>query len=265
MAAQNLHSLNLDVSPLKELDTFALLACQRYNHGNATDWFGSFRGGLHGFYARVYGVRTHDELLHTWLPRLRLPVDTEYHVTSLLFNMDSAIECFTFMLNALGNAVSPTAFRDVTAAKDLRNVAPKDIVENLVKGYASVFPHLQAHWEASRDLIVSIMENHDVSKHRQSIYSGGMLRQDPPKGFYERLKMGEDSLQKTLLSPHEETLLRANPKAPLVGRKPTSSKDRVILESIVKRFCDFINQSCVLARDDAGNGIKLLCDHFQET
>ncbi len=37
--------LDFDLHAFDELDQFALLACQRYNLGNDTDWFGTFRGG----------------------------------------------------------------------------------------------------------------------------------------------------------------------------------------------------------------------------
>ena len=37
------YQLPFDLSPLKDLDQFALLACQPYNFGNDTDWFDCFR------------------------------------------------------------------------------------------------------------------------------------------------------------------------------------------------------------------------------
>lgn len=267
MATDKNYDLTLDISPLDELDAFALLACQSRNLGNTTDWFGTFRGGLYGFNARIYGVVTHNKLVHSWLPlTLRIPAFTDYHVASILFNMDSAIECFAFMLNALGYAAQPDHFRDVTIARSLSRIAPKDVIgkyaENgpckpQVKGYALVFPSLQTHWMASRSLIYTIMEHHNVSKHRHTVYSGGMMQRDPPTGLYEALKVQNDLIKKTLLPPMAEILLRSDPKTPRVNRIATEYEDRVILEDIVNGFCTFINESCVLARDDARNRIKL--------
>jgi hypothetical protein len=52
-------SVQFDLSPFEALDQLALLARQDYNLGGAGDWFGEFRGGLYGFYARMYGVQRH--------------------------------------------------------------------------------------------------------------------------------------------------------------------------------------------------------------
>ena len=114
-------SLKFDMQPFEELDQFALLACQKYNYGNNNNWFGVFRGGLYGFYARIHGVKTHYFAVHSWMPRPRMPSETEYHIASIFFNMDSSIECIAFALNALGFGTSTNdLFRDVTKAKELR-------------------------------------------------------------------------------------------------------------------------------------------------
>jgi hypothetical protein len=120
--------LQFDLAPYRRLDRFALLACQDYNLGNVTDWFGTFRGGLAGFNSRTYGVETHFRLVHAWLPKRRGPLETEYHIASIFFNMGSAIECLTFALNALGFAALPGRFRDVTDDRQLRSVTPWDIL-----------------------------------------------------------------------------------------------------------------------------------------
>jgi hypothetical protein len=50
------------------------------------------------------GVQMHSLSLHQW--RVDTSVQTHEHdVAVMLFCMDSAIECFVFMLNALGQAV----------------------------------------------------------------------------------------------------------------------------------------------------------------
>ena len=50
-------AVHFDLEPFESLDQLALLARQDYNLGGAGDWFGEFRGGLYGFYARLYGVQ----------------------------------------------------------------------------------------------------------------------------------------------------------------------------------------------------------------
>ena len=104
-------SLQFDSAPFEALDQLALLARQDYNLGGAGDWFGEFRGGLYGFYGRLHGVQIHYSEVHAWLPRARIPTDTEYQLTTILFQMDSALECLTFALNALGWAAQPVERR----------------------------------------------------------------------------------------------------------------------------------------------------------
>ena len=93
------YSVEFDLASFEMLDELALLARQDYNLGGAGDWFSEFRGGLNGFYSRIYGVKRQYLEVHEWIPRARLPVETEYHLASILFHMDSALECLTFGLN----------------------------------------------------------------------------------------------------------------------------------------------------------------------
>jgi len=67
-------------------------------------------------------VQQHYFEVHAWLPRVRIPTDIEYHLASILFQMDSALECLTFALNAFGWIVMPLGFRDVTDAKALKRI-----------------------------------------------------------------------------------------------------------------------------------------------
>ncbi len=106
-----MEKLNINISVCEDLDQYALLARQDYNLGKKNDWFGYFRGGLYGFYARIYGVRLHYKDIYSWKFEVHHPV--EYNLSSILFNMDSAIECFVFCLNALGYAALPSSFRNV--------------------------------------------------------------------------------------------------------------------------------------------------------
>jgi hypothetical protein len=72
------------------------------------------------------------------------------------------------MLNALGNAVAPTEFKDVAHAGSLRGIAPWNIVgareRQPLPGHGRLFPKVQARWNERRKLIDEIAEHHDVSK-----------------------------------------------------------------------------------------------------
>lgn len=248
--------LNFELQECERLDQFALQACQADNYGNASDWFGVFRGGLYGFYARIHGIPVHYRDIHAWIPRPRLPTETEYHLASIFFNMDSAIECFTFGVNALGSAVSPPDFRDVTDEQELRRVKPNDLLGGL-SGYAKIFPTLQAHWQAHSTLLSTIIEQHDVSKHRQAIFQGGMSRQDPPPGFYESLGIEADPSKQAIFWPMAEIILGAGLKKPRNQRVSQEVEEFVYLEDVVDEFRQFIKESCTRAATDAEAHIPL--------
>lgn len=244
--------LEFEFASLEVLDKIALVACQDCNLGNRGDWFGCFRGGLHGLHARVYAVRGHFYDVHAWVPSRRLPVETESQVSTILFNMDSAIECFVFMLNALGWAIAPDQFLDVTDGKTLKRIAPRNIVgTQSVLGYSTYFPSLQRHWAAHTELLQMITDQHDVSKHRTAISQGGQHRSDAPAGFYESLGIPDDPSARFLFWPMAEILLMPNPKGPVASRTPTSADQCPMLEQLAEQFCAFMNLSCDKALDDA--------------
>ncbi len=262
--------LPFDLSDYGLLDQFAQLACQSYNLGNRADWFGSFRGGLYGFHARIHGLITHYLNVHEWLPAPRIPSETEYHLASIFFNMDSAIECLTFALSSLGYAAAPEAFRDMSSEKALMQISPKDIIGEPsaklprppISGYKLFFPKFQAHWQAHSDLLSTIIEQHDVSKHRETIFEGGMSRLDPPPGFYEALGIGDDRAEQSMYWPMAEIILRKNPKSVRGGRRPQEAADSVLLETVASDFCLFINKSGECAFQDAEAHIKLVHNEF---
>lgn len=248
--------LNIQSHTFSELDEFALLACQDYNLGNSPDWFGCFRGGLYGFYGRVFGIGEHFRLLHEWLPqRPRLPQDTEYHLSSALFNMDSAVECLTFAFNALGFAAIPEGFRDTNDQKSLTRISPKDILE--MPGYENVYPNLRILFKDHADFLSSIFDLHDVSKHREAVYTGGQFRSDPPPGFFEALGIKENAPGRFLFSPHETIILKHEPKAPRGKRSSIPSEEHSTLEIIVPQFLEFLQKSCELAFNDVQTNISL--------
>jgi len=261
------HILEFDLSPYESLDGFALLADQKYNLGDRGDWFNHFRGGLSGLKARVLGVQIHYYEAHSWaLPSRHPPIlMTEYHLSSILFNMDSAIECLVFALNALGYIADSTQFLDVTNEQNLKKISPRNIVEKPppywygLEGYDTYFPCLKSYWKENRELIDTIAEQHDVSKHRQAIFTGGKMRDDPPPGFFEKLGIEGDKVRQLFVSPWEEIILTPQPKTPWRQRQPKDYKDIDKLENIAERFCTFINMCGVKALEDAKSNIKLNC------
>jgi len=264
-------AVHFESENFESFDRLALLVRQDYNLGGTGDWFGEFRHGLYGFYARLYGVQHHYSEVHAWLPRVRIPTETDYHLASILFQMDSALECLTFALNALGWAAMPSGFRDVTDGGALKRISPLDILGDPTRttpltpkpGYASIFPSLQALWQSQARLIGQIRDLHDVSKHRLSIFVGGKRRLDTPDGFYGSLGIPEESnnrgvsILRTLLSPEAEIILESDPKSPSVQRLAGPGGQRDLLENLVPSFAEFINSSGAAALADGQTNIPL--------
>jgi hypothetical protein len=178
----------------------------------------------------------------------------------MFFSMDSAIECFTYMLNALGYGARPSEFRQISDPQALKKIFPTDILDQKLAGYGLVFPHLQAYWRSSMALIFTITEQHDVSKHRQKTYAGGQAQHTAPAGFYERCGVSDDHPLRILLHPPAEIIVKRRPKLPRAMRTPKPPEGRLVLERIVGEFRVFIEQSCTLARDDARANVKLRHD-----
>lgn len=257
--------LQFALDPLRDLDEFALLACQSYNLGNASDWFGCFRGGIYAVHQRVYGIQRHYEDVHAWLPAPRIFGDVEHHLADLLFNLDSAMECLIYGLNALGFAAFPEEFLDVTDRRSLKGVNPGNMIGSKpLPGYDRVFPNLKKHWMANAGLVGIIVEQHDVSKHRSVIFSGGKMRDDPPPDYFERLKIADDPIARATNSPMAEIILGPDPKAPPVERLPTPRSEQILLEGIVPSFCDFFNEAVTLANVDARSNITLAHSRLRE-
>jgi hypothetical protein len=243
-----------------QLDDFALTACQGYNLGNANNWFFSFRGGLHGLRSRLRGVEFHSHALHEWSLHASI-ADPEHHIATILFCMDSALECFVFMLNALGQASDVAAFRDVSNERALSAISPRDILggprsDTPRPGYATVFPGVAAIWKSHTELIRLITDNHDVTKHREQGFSGGRHRSDPPAGHFEALGIPEDSPLRILLAPMAEVLLPRNPKLP-IETLPSDRREWVLLEDVESEFRKFFPEALCRAVGDATANIKL--------
>ena len=244
-----------------ELDKFALTASQSYNFGNAGNWFFSFRGGLYGVMSRLRGLQQHSLSLHQW--RMNSSVQTHEHdIAVMLFCMDSAVECFVFMLNALGQAADKAAFRDVTSEKTLQQINPDDLLgakRTPLGGYAKYFPTLQATWQGKANLFLTIFGNHDVTKHRQQAGVNGMGRSDPPIGFYASMGIPDDPISQGLhgpISPMQEVLLPKRPKLP-IDQAPASRDAWTSLEEAEKEFYALITESFRLAVEDVRKTIAL--------
>src|SRR5258706_15623735 len=128
------HFLSYSRESFWDWDHFGLNACQDENYGNAGNWFFSFRGGLNGFHARMAGAEDHYALMHAWLPQVRSTKETEYHLASFFFHVDSAIECLVFALNALGWSIKANGFRDMKDASSLKRIGPLDLLGDTKKG-----------------------------------------------------------------------------------------------------------------------------------
>jgi hypothetical protein len=270
----NDYTLKFDLSPYIELDKFALLADQDYNLGDSGDWFNHFRGGLYGLYARVQGVLINYYAVHSWNlpePFMSSIQRAEYHLSAILFNMDSTIECMIFALNALGYITDSKQFKDVTNEKELTNISPYNILgkppnytAGFVQGYDNYFPLLKGCWHQNRDLIQTIFAQHDVSKHRSVIFSGGKMRDDPPPGFFEQLGIAGNEAKQWPFCPWAEIILTYQPKTPWRQRKPHDHKHIDKLEDIAERFCEFINMCGLKALEDAKSNIKLTYYEFKQ-
>lgn len=251
------YDLGFDQSAGNQLDEFALLARQDYNLGKGNGWFSHFRGGLYGHYSRVNGAAIHYANIHNWLP-VPQALLVEYNLSSFLFNADSALECFVYALNALGNSIDPASFQDVSKTSTLMKISPRNVTgderNKALPGYSKYFPSTQEEWGRQNALIKTIVDLHDVSKHRKTIYIGGKIQSDAPPGFFEAVGV-RDSDSEVMYWPSEEVLLMTDPKQ--ADRPPSRREDYEVLEEVGPAFCDFINNITKLAMKDAKATIKL--------
>jgi hypothetical protein len=161
-------------------------------------------------------------------------------------------------------------FRDITDARALRKISPRDVKEDQhhirpQSGYSEVFPNVQEHWKSNAELIATIQELHDVSKHRQTIYTGGRTRLDPPEGFYEQLGIPDTPAQRAVFWPAAEILLKPEPKRPAILRKVPYPLEQVqLLDELIARFAIFINKTGELALRDSTTNIRLNECNFRE-
>jgi hypothetical protein len=252
-------TVKFNLAEFENLDQLALLADQDYNLGDTSSWFGEFRGGLYGFYSRLFGVMRHYAEVHAWTPSVRHQHETEYHLSSIMFHMDSALECLVFALNALGWISLPAQFRDVADAKALRKISPLDVIGDATRtpmllpssGYGIIFPTLQSLWQGELTLIQQIRDLHDVSKHRRTIYEGGQCRLDSPPEFYELLGVPDVPEIRSQYWPMAEIILKHEPKLPQGHRAVPTQAGGKLLEDIVPSFAALVEATGKAALKDA--------------
>jgi hypothetical protein len=205
---------------LNAIDDFAYSACQSQNFGDRGKWFLAFRLATSGFITRRAGAEAAFRTLTEWLPGMPLR-NHEHELALCLFNMDSALECWVFALNAIGYGVRPTAFLDMTSDSQLKRISPDNIFgkpTNRVAGYDVVFPTVAAVWRARESMIRIIIDNHDVSKHRYANFWGGQMRSDPPPEILHALGVASASQLPLPMVPMQQVLLPREPKLAFQNR-----------------------------------------------
>lgn len=252
--------LHVDLNAWGKLDDLSLLANQSYNLGTGNHWFGAFRGGWYGMRMRIWGFQRHYFESHNWIPRHGLRLEHEYHLATMLFQMDSSIECMVYAANGLGNAFASSDFYDVSSHAALRRVAPKNVLEPPAKGvvgYEKHFPRFTKLLRQFKPLIDVIMENHDVSKHREMNLPGGKARMDPPPGFYEAHGVNASDPRAFFLAPMERTLLVPEPKAPLKQKLTVPRDQPLVFEHVAELYAAFMSAAGIALLTDASSAIHL--------
>jgi hypothetical protein len=263
----NKYSLLFDCQPFIDLDKFALLSDQEYNLGDKDSWFLYFRGGLIAFYSRIYGIKLHYQAVHAFgIASANQQIATEYHIANLFFNMDSAIECLIFTLNCLGYAASPDNFIDIKDEIRIKKIQPNNIwgkEKEVVKGYRLIFPNLFEFMVSQKTLYESIRDQHDVSKHRKTIFMGGSSRLDVPDEIWKELGLENNKEAQVLYAPFEEIILDPMPKSHISDEKREMNSKAIKIETIVPDFVDFINKCGEKAIIDSKNEIHLNFNMFR--
>jgi hypothetical protein len=259
------YTLRFQTDSLDQFFKFGQLARQDYNLGNAANWYGAFIGGYVALNARLHGVALQYEQLHAWLPPRTLENrNIEYHLASIFFHMDSAVECFTFALNALGYAARPELFCDITIDAGLRRISPYNVMRGPNQppylGYSTIYPTLQEYWLANEQLLQFVFDHHDVSKHRMALFRQGTVRDDPPPRFFEDLGLVDGSFEAFRFKPLGWVGLLPNPKVPDNMRGSSwghTFHEEHQLENMTPRFCAFMSETFDRALADAKASIQL--------
>lgn len=241
--------LTYDKKPFWAWDFFVLTACQERNYGNRPNWFFPFRSGLNGFHTRMRAAARNYYLPHAWVPYQRWPSDFEDNVATFFFNADSAIECLTFALNALGHAAFEAEFLSIADEVSLRKISPKILMcprgsdgKTSPVGFSRVYPRTTHLWQSRGDLLRKIFEQHDVSKHRHSISVSGTGTRQAPEGFWEAVGNPDES-DRNRYCPMTEIILDNDLKKPLEERAYQEPEEWEYLEGLAPDFFAFVSET----------------------
>lgn len=178
-----LEQINLDQA--KVLLEIANKAKDKF--GNRGYWITYFIRAIDGIKARIFGLKNHYDNLQSIDKGVILNglksydfIELDHHLSDILYNMDSAIECLVFALNAIGYGVMDSInFISIEDEKKLKKIKPDNIfIDNNNLHYIKYFPSLTNYWleipdykyhVTPKQLWESIRDNHDVSKHRSRL------------------------------------------------------------------------------------------------
>lgn len=199
------------------------------------NWLLTYRRGLRGMFARLLAVDRHFVLLHQFQHKAESVqgnpngwvLECEYYAGIILFGMDSSLECFIFTINALGFAKYPNEFCNIMDFASLKKIGPKNILGGDEKGrfnprpgYQLYFPQVVNLWKENKDLISTIFEYHDVTKHRSAVVQGGRLG---------------------------ELAIKDNPKQPASATSSAS----YTLQSLAKNYQEFMDDLLPIALEES--------------
>lgn len=178
-----LEQINLE--QLKTLVEIAIKAKDKFQ--NRGYWITNFNRALEGIQARIFGLKNHYANLQSIDEggiisdghRMYNFIELDHHLSDILFNLDSAIECLVFALNAIGYGIMDSnLFISIEDEKRLRRIKPDNIFNGNNEHYKKYFPNLTNYWLENplhkyhitpKQLWESIRDNHDVSKHRLAL------------------------------------------------------------------------------------------------
>ena len=177
-----LEKINLD--QVKTLSDIAKKAKDKF--GDRGYWITAFNRAVDGIRARIFGLNNHYDDLQS-IRNFEISdgskynfIELDHHLSDILFNLDSSIECLVFALNAIGYGVMDSKlFISIEDDKKLKRINPDNIfLENNNAHYKKYFPNLTNYWleiphhkyhVTPKQLWKSIKDNHDVSKHRSCL------------------------------------------------------------------------------------------------
>jgi len=249
--------IDFNIDKINELIAiFNSISNEKVGDGN---WLAYYKRAMDGFKAIIYGLKGHynclqsmSNIIHDILKEGSLTEDEliklDHHVSDILFNLDSAIECMVFALNAIGYGIMDTnGFLSIEDDKKLREIGPHNVFNITNKfSYQKYFPALVKYWlEVSeirgyvtpKKLWKSIRDQHDVSKHRSRIYHSHM-------GSKNEI----------------DIILDVNPKEPLNRQTPVDFNAHYpwTLNEHINAFVIFINKSCDAMYLDLTNFLNTL-------